>query len=57
MIYTTTTHRNGTTHDFKVVPYPQLDNSKLPNYLNYYEQYKSIVSQRYPNLEWKLTYE
>ena len=40
-----------------MMPFPQLDNNKLPNYLTYYEKYKKIVSERYPDLEWKLTYE
>lgn len=57
LIYTTTTLRGGVTHDFRVMPFPQLDNNKLPNYLTYYEKYKKIVSERYPDLEWKLTYE
>lgn len=55
LVYTTTTKRGGVNHDFKVIPYPQLDNSKLNNYQGYYEQYKAIVNERYPNLVWGLS--
>ncbi len=36
--------------DFKVYPYSQLNNTILPNYRNYYEQFKAIVTERYPDL-------
>ena len=57
LVYTTTTKTRGYNQNFKVVPYPQLDNSKLNNYLNYYEKYKAIVNERYPELHWGLTWE
>lgn len=41
--------------NFKVYPYYKLDNTLLPNYMNYYEYYKGIVSSRYPELVWGLT--
>ncbi|MGN1356023.1 MAG: CapA family protein [Bacilli bacterium] len=41
--------------NFKVYPYYRLDNTLLPNYMSYYEYYKSIVSSRYPELVWGLT--
>lgn len=40
---------------FRVYPYYKLDNTLLPNYMNYYEYYKGIVSSRYPELVWGLT--
>lgn len=40
---------------FRVYPYPNLDNTILPNYRNYYEQYKNIVSSRYSELIWGIT--
>ena len=41
--------------NFKVYPYYRLDNTLLPNYMNYYEYYKDIVSSRYPELVLGLT--
>lgn len=41
--------------NFRVYPYSSLDNTILPNYRSYYEQYKSIVSSRYPELMWGIT--
>ena len=46
---------NSRNRDFKVYPYPQLNNNLLPNYMNYYEKYKEIVSSRYQNLVWGVT--
>lgn len=43
--------------DFKVFPYPQLNDSILPGYQNYYNQYKGVVSSRCPELTWGLTWE
>ena len=37
--------------NFKVYPYSQLNNTILPNYKNYYEKYKKIITSRMPNLE------
>lgn len=53
LIYTTESHYR----DFRVVPYPQLNDSLLPNYLTRYERYKAIVSECYPTLTWGLTWE
>ena len=36
--------------NFKVYPYSQLNNTILPNYRSYYEKYKAVVTERYPNL-------
>lgn len=37
--------------DFKVYPYSELNNIILPNYKEYYERYKSVVTERYQNIE------
>ena len=55
LIYTTTVKRGGVNHDFKVVPYPQLNNTQLNNYQSYYEKYKKIVNERFENLTWGLS--
>lgn len=52
---TYTRYYDGRKRDFMVYPYPQLDNTILPNYMSYYEKYKEIVSSRHPNLEWGVT--
>lgn len=57
LVYTTTVKRGGVNHNFKVVPYPQLTDSQLPNHASYYERYKAIVNERFPNLTWGLTWE
>lgn len=57
LVYTTTVKRGGVNHNFKVVPYPQLSDEQLPNHASYYERYKAIVNERYPNLTWGLTWE
>ena len=41
--------------NFKVYPYSQLDNTLLPNYMSYYDNFKNIVSSRYKDLVWGLT--
>ena len=43
--------------DFRVIPYPQLNDSILPGYQNYYNKYKAVVNEFYPDLIWGLTYE
>ena len=48
LIYTKST--NG--KNFKVYPYPKLNNTLLPNYMNYYNEYKEVVSKRYSELVW-----
>ena len=55
LIYTTTTKIRGVNHNFKVVPYPNLTDNELANHNVYYEKYKSIVNERYPNLVWGLS--
>ena len=41
--------------NFKVYTYPQLNDSILPGYQNYYNKYKAIVNSRYPDLQWGIT--
>ena len=55
LTYTTTVKRGGVNHDFKVIPYPQLNDTQLKNHSYYYEKYKAIVNERYPNLVWGLS--
>ena len=55
LVYTTTTSRGGVNHNFKVVPYPQLNDSLLRNYVQLYDKYKAIVNERYPELVWGLS--
>lgn len=37
--------------NFKVYPYSMLNSSILPNYMNYYEKYKAVITSRFPELE------
>lgn len=53
LIYTKS--NNSRDRDFKVYPYSQLNNNLLPNYMGYYENYKTIVSSRYQDLVWGVT--
>lgn len=55
LVYTTTTKVRGVNHNFKVVPYPNLTDNELKNHLSYYDSYKSIVNERYPELVWALS--
>lgn len=56
LIYTVT--RNiGYSVDFRVKPYPTLEDWELNNHWGLYEHYKSIVNQRMPDLTWGLTWE
>ena len=57
LVYTTTVKRGGVNHQFKVVPYPQLSDSQLPNHAALYEKYKAIVNECYPELVWGLSEE
>ena len=43
--------------NFRVIPYPQLNDSILPGHQTYYEKYKAVVNEFYPDLTWGLTYE
>ena len=47
----------GRKKNFKVYPYSSLNNNTLPNYMTYYNKYKAVVSERYPDLTWGLTEE
>ena len=53
LIYTKS--NNSRKRDFKVYPYPRLNNDLLPGYERLYEKYKGIVNQRYPELQWGVT--
>lgn len=55
LVYTITTKVRGVNHNFKVVPYPNLTDNELKNHLSYYDSYKSIVNERYPELVWGLS--
>ena len=55
LVYTVTDKWSGYNHNFRVIPYPQLDDNMLRNHASYYEQYKAIVNERYPDLVWGLT--
>lgn len=41
--------------NFKVYPYPQLNDSLLNGYQSLHEKYKGVVSERYPELKWGIT--
>lgn len=55
LVYTTTVKRGGVNHQFKVVPYPQLTDNELRGHSTYYEKYKAIVNESYPELVWGLS--
>ena len=55
LVYTTTVKRGGVNHQFKVVPYPKLTDAQLPGHTGYYDKYKNIVKECYPNLVWGLS--
>lgn len=57
LVYTTTTKVRGVNHNFKVVPYPQLNDNLLKNYQIHYSNYKAIVNEKFPDLVWGLTWE
>ena len=40
---------------YRVYPYSKLNSTILPDYMNYYEYYKGIVSSKYQKLEWGLS--
>ena len=46
---------NSNNWNFKVFPYSQLNDNILPSYRSYYDKYKTIVSSRYPELQWGIT--
>lgn len=53
LIYTDSSYSSK--RNFKVYPYSKLDDSILPNYMSYYNEYKNIVSSRYSDLVWGLS--
>ncbi len=52
LIYTKSYY--GGKRNFKVYPYPSLNDSLLLNYSSFYDKYKGVVSERYPDLVWGL---
>ena len=57
LFYTVTNQSRGYSTNFKVIPYPQVNDSQLRNHNELYEKYKAIVNESYPNLTWGLTWE
>ena len=53
LIYTKSYY--GRKRDFKVYPYPQLNDNLLRGYSTLYEKYKGVVNSRYPELQWGIT--
>ena len=53
LIYTKSYY--GGKRNFKVYPYPQLDNNLLSGKDTLYEKYKKVVNERYPELKWGVT--
>ena len=42
-------------NNYRVYPYSSLNNVILPNYMEYYEKYKSVVTERYQNIKFGLS--
>ena len=57
LLYTVTNQSRGYSTDFRVIPFPQLQDSQLRNHTEIYEKYKAVVNECYPNLTWGLTWE
>ena len=57
LLYTVTNQSRGYSTNFRVIPYPKLEDNQLRNHAALYEKYKSIVNENYPNLTWGLTWE
>ena len=53
LLYTSSSY--GGKRNFKVYPYSKLNNSILPNYENYYNEYKGIVTAYYSELTFGLS--
>ena len=49
LVYTYSKYGRG----FKLYPYSKLNNIILPNYKEYYEKYKSVVTERLNDIEFK----
>ena len=57
LLYTVTNQSRGYSTNFRVIPYPKLEDNQLKNHAALYEKYKAIVNENYPNLTWGLTWE
>ena len=57
LLYTVTNQSRGYSTNFRVIPYPKLEDNQLRNHAALYEKYKAIVNENYPNLTWGLTWE
>ena len=57
LLYTVTNQSRGYSTNFRVIPFPKLQDNQLPNHNEVYEKYKAIVNECYPNLTWGLTWE
>ena len=57
LFYTVTKRKGSYSSDFRVTPYPKLEESQLKNHTALYEKYKAIVNECYPNLTWGLSWE
>lgn len=57
LLYTVTDQSRGYSRNFRVIPFPKLEESQLKNHNAIYEKYKAIVNESYPNLTWGLTWE
>ena len=57
LLYTVTNQSRGYSTNFRVIPFPKLQDNQLPNHNEVYEKYKAIVNECYPHLTWGLTWE
>lgn len=57
LLYTVTDQSRGYSRNFRVIPFPKLEESQLKNHNAIYEKYKAVVNESYPNLTWGLTWE
>ena len=57
LLYTVTNQSRGYSTNFRVIPFPKLQDNQLPNHNEIYEKYKAVVNECYPNLTWGLTWE
>ena len=54
LVYTAANRGSGYNSNFRLYSYKNLNDSILPGYKTYYEKYKAVVSERYPELQWGL---